>query len=87
MTKRDRSRRELISLIEMQKEVEKRQRLIVEAVRKMDMNEVSRLQIGRIRSLAGRTIAVMAVADNDGGKTPGKHNPYEVKPGSLVKRP
>lgn len=37
----------------------------------MDMKEVSRLQIGRIRSLACRTTAVIAVADNDGGKTPG----------------
>lgn len=53
------------------KDVEKRQRLIVEAVQRMDILEISRLQIGRIRSLAGRTVAVIAVADNEGGMTPG----------------
>lgn len=48
-----------------------KQREILEAYRSKDLNKIESLQIGRIRSLAGRTRAVKRVMSNTGGRTPG----------------
>lgn len=71
MRKRELDRNDSVAIATRKRNVEKRQKAIVEAVRAKDENLVSRLQIGRMRSLDCRVLAVIAVTSSNGGKTPG----------------
>jgi len=71
MPRRSIDRKEGKARAERKRNVEKRQKEIAEAYRKKDLKAVNRHQVGRIRSLDCRVIAVMAVTSNDGGKTAG----------------
>jgi len=71
MNKRRIDRTDYEAIAQRRLNVEKRQKEIVEAVKAKDENAVSRLQLGRIRSLDCRRMAVLSVTSNTGGRTPG----------------
>jgi len=71
MTKRRIDRKNRAVLKQRKENLVRRQKQIALAAKNKDLKRVSQLQIGRMRSLDCRVTAVIAIANNQGGHTPG----------------